>query len=599
MKCPSCGHWNRASFPRCFRCGAVLPAQKPAPAPVEEPAVEKTVRPDTPTVIRVDEFGVESVQTDKLDKLALEMLSLQERKRRGEIKQKQLRSLGAERGFAPSGASVAATPRRNRFFTDPQAMRKRQEELLADEPQVDYDGFTEQPSYYSIAGDEPGYYQGGTNGSIGSLSLPVKKRNRMGAFTRKRLLPYLAVALLLLAGIYPLYRYVISPWLANRNQEVTVPQPIISASILDDMAAHTIAIPAPEGSQIYIKELRKSYIVAGGYATFQIADYFWYELIDNLAEPSMDVEITPYIRTASGEQKQMDVVRYTINIPLSPITLISPDVTRLEVSTPVYNIRFHVMQNSKVYINGEDYSSFVNTQNGFISYNADVQPVGDNLINISVRSQYYRENTVSINIYRAVQDIPLDLASTLTDRSSNPTMTISATTRAGAQVTILSPYHNMDDSQLASTGAFKFDAVFNRIGTNTVIIRADYPGRTATTVEYDVYYLPDPDHYTPKAWALDEKYGYADLLGNLPTRVRNTQIYVMTGPVLRVVSTKPQLVIIDCADGRTSTPLEVMVENQTKTQWQVGERYRLYADTSGSYGGIPRLTARYTYKPKD
>ena len=81
--------------------------------------------------------------------------------------------------------------------------------------------------------------------------------------------------------------------------------------------------------------------------------------------------------------------------------------------------------------------------------------------------------------------------------------------------------------------------------------------------------------------------------------MRNTQIYVMTGPVLRVVSTKPQLVIIDCADGRTSTPLEVMVENQTKTQWQVGERYRLYADTSGSYGGIPRLTARYTYKPKD
>ena len=184
----------------------------------------------------------------------------------------------------------------------------------------------------------------------------------------------------------------------------------------------------------------------------------------------------------------------------------------METATPIYNVQFHVMQHSSVFINGEDFSSYVNTQNGYISYNAPIQPIGENKIHIVVRSQYYRENEVTITIFRAVQDIPLDLASTLTDRSSNPPMTISATTRAGAQVTILSPYHNMDDSQLASTGAFKFDAVFNRIGTNTVIIRADYPGRTATTVEYDVYYLPDPDHYTPKAWALDEKYGYADLL---------------------------------------------------------------------------------------
>ena len=111
--------------------------------------------------------------------------------------------------------------------------------------------------------------------------------------------------------------------------------------------------------------------------------------------------------------------------------------------------------------------------------------------------------------------------------------------------------------------------------------------------------MPDPNHYTPKSWALDEKFGYSNLLANLSTHVKNTQIYTFTGPVLRVVSSKPQLVIIDCADGRTASPLEVMVENQTKTQWEVGQRYRLYADANGSYDGIPRVTARYTYKPKN
>src|SRR5690606_423351 len=144
-------------------------------------------------------------------------------------------------------------------------------------------------------------------------------------------------------------------------------------------------------------------------------------------------------------------------------------------------------------INGEDYSSYVNTQSGYISYNAAIQPIGDNNIHILVRSQYYRENEVIITIHRAVQDIPLDLASTLDDESSNPTMRISATTRAGATVSVLSPHRNLDISQLASTGAFSFEAIFGKIGTNTVEIRADFPDKNPTVVKYDIYYLPPPD----------------------------------------------------------------------------------------------------------
>ncbi len=36
MVCPDCGHWNRASFARCARCGAALPVL-PEPAPAEGP----------------------------------------------------------------------------------------------------------------------------------------------------------------------------------------------------------------------------------------------------------------------------------------------------------------------------------------------------------------------------------------------------------------------------------------------------------------------------------------------------------------------------------------------------------------------------------
>lgn len=598
MKCPSCGYWNRASYPKCFRCGEPLGELLRMITPLPASEMEKTASQDTDqlTTIHIDRFGNETIKNDRQDRLAVEMLSLHERKRRGTQIQKQLVKRGAQRGFAPSGAQVSASFRRNRVFADPFVQRKRMVEALSDNPAVDYDGFIDTPTYHPIAGDDIYYssmFSQNTSNQKHILLPKARKRRRIGM---RRIIPYLAFTLLVVALGIMLYQFILSPWLQTRSEAHAKPQPVIVASILDDMAAHTISIPAPEGSQIYIKELRKSYIVVDGYATFQIADYYWYELIENLTQPSMDITLTPYIKASTGEQKQMELINYTIEIPLSPITLINPDVDYIEVSTPVYNIKFHVMQNSKVYINGEDFSSFVNTQDGFISYNAAIQPVGNNVINIVVRSQYYRENTVRLTIYRAVQDIPLDLSSIMDDESSEDNMTIHATTRAGATVTVLSPHKELDTSQLATTGVFSFKAIFSKIGMNTVEIRADFPGRNPTTVKYDIYYLPNPDVYTKKAWALDS-WGYPDLLANLNTRISNTQIYVFTGPVIEIISEKPQLVIMDASDGSGSERL-VMLENQTKTIWKIGERYRIYADAYGMYGNIPRLVARYTYTAK-
>ena len=41
MFCPDCGTWNRASAPRCLRCGAALP-ELPAPAPADVPDEDLT-----------------------------------------------------------------------------------------------------------------------------------------------------------------------------------------------------------------------------------------------------------------------------------------------------------------------------------------------------------------------------------------------------------------------------------------------------------------------------------------------------------------------------------------------------------------------------
>lgn len=588
MKCPNCGKWNRASFPVCFSCGEPLPAVQERPRPAPQAPADK---PDLPVHIVYNEFGDEEILVDQKDRLALEMQRLHERKRQGERQQAELRRHAARQGFAPTGSGVSAGSRRSRMFIE--AARTRSA-FPPDprEPQVDYDGYTQVDSYNRSTG----HYETLPQMRRGkAVKLPRSRGHRARLFGIRRFLPALAILILIGAGLFAGYEFLYKP-MAEPKPLPEEEQVQVAASILDDMAAHTIRIPAPEGSEIYIKELRRSFIVVDGYASFQVEDHIWYEGQEGAIPPSMDVNLTPFIRTGTGEQKPLPIVSYTIQIPLSPLTLIRPDSSYVAVATPIYNIQFHVLQHSTVFINGEDYSSYVNTQNGLISYNAAIQPIGDNKVHIKVRSQYYRENELTLTIYRAVQDIPLDLSSTLVDRSTDTSMTISATTRAGATVTILSPYHKLDTSLLNSTGAFKFDAVFTRIGINTVIIRAEYPGKEPTIIEYDVYHLPDPDHYTPKAWALNAAFGYPDLLANLSTRVKNTQIYVLTGPVTEIKSTKPQLVVFDCADGQGS-PLEALVENQTRTEWVLGQRYRIYADVVGSYGGIPRLIARYTYNP--
>ena len=57
-------------------------------------------------------------------------------------------------------------------------------------------------------------------------------------------------------------------------------------------------------------------------------------------------------------------------------------------------------------------------------------------------------------------------------------MTIRATTIPGAVIHVLSSYTDLDITDTERDGTFTFKAVFDTIGDNTIIITADYPGKT-------------------------------------------------------------------------------------------------------------------------
>lgn len=632
MKCPHCGKWNQASMPHCVFCGEALPEDGvygSRGVPAWQLELEDKVR--AKSYIRVDESGEAETTLDPRDTLAGEMAELKNRKLAGEARQRSLRQEAARRGMAPSGRTVRTTSNRGTFFSayddNPDTtLRPVAPELIEEgdvspdarqvfpqkyrgahvqpddetygygnarrivtiqrpgEEETVYDGYHDTSAYLPAYSNQDEY-----ENSIRMRSLSHHSR-RPRRHSARRLLRFLAIAGCLALSAWLIVSFVL-PMLSRPKNEEERKATVVS-TIRDDLAAHTVTIPGEDGQRITIRELRTSAIVTGGVATFDILDHVWYDTYDAYLEDTMSVTLTPYVTTDSGKQQPLEPIHYDIDIPLSPIELATPDGPYQIVSTAMYSIVFNVREGSSVSINGEDYSDLVNTEGGKVSYNATVQPIGENHFDIVVRSQYCRENRLRVTLYREKQEIPLDLASDIGNTNNDGEMMVRGTTLPGAVVKVLSPYRDLEITNTETDGSFSFVAKFDHIGNNTIVITADYPGKNTTRVEHIVYYVPNIDIYSRKAW--DIKTQYTDLMDNLDLRKSRSQIYVCKGTITAIDTTKPQRAFMNV--GTEESPLMIYVENASKTTWVEGEHYELYADAYGMYDSKPWLITRYTYQ---
>lgn len=632
MKCPNCGKWNQASLPHCIYCGQELPNDAYGPQGVPAWQLELEDRDRKNTYVRVDETGEQETTNDPRDTLASEMADLKSRKIMGEQKQRMLRQEAARRGMAPSGRSVRTTSNRGTFFSaydDPDtALRPVAPELVEegevapdarrvvpvkyrttysssqpedevygygntrrivniqhpDESETVYDGYHDTSAYLPSFANQDEYEN---SMRLKNAALSRKPRRHSG----RRILRFLVLLGMLGVAGWLAVAFVIPMLTADQNVDERTA--VVIPTIRDDMAAHTVTIPGEDGQRITIRELRTSAIVTGGIATFDILDHVWYDNYEDYLQDTMTVTLTPYVITDSGKQQALEPIHYEIDIPLSPIELSTPDSPYQVVSTALYNIVFYVREGSTVTINGEDYSDLVNTEGGKVSYNATVQPIGENNFEIRVRSQYCRENTLTVTLYREKQEIPLDLASDIASTNDDGFMTVRGTTLPGAVVKVLSPYSDLDITNTAVDGSFSFVAKFDKIGVNTIIITADYPGKATTRVEHNVTYVPNVDIYSRKAWSMKDM--YTNYMDNLSTRVANQQIYICQKAIVTSIeTTKPQRAFVNV--GTEESPMLVYVENGSRTTWEVGKCYDLYGDAYGMYDSKPWLIVRYTYE---
>ena len=580
-------------MPHCVHCGAPLNIDE-----ASRIAWKDSLHDGAPSTayLRADEFGQTDETPDARDTLAREMQDLKVRKVRGAEMQKKMRAeTGSSRRRKPvetvtEGDGLSSRTIVKGRITNAQTEARRESETRHKVRFMDDTGtFVESRTYDPLLPDYPGYGQFREH----SVSSPLPRmytRDRRSVLRRLLIAGIItSVVVILCIVLFPFIRPLVT---GSRSESNHYSDAVVTASLLNDLAAHTILIPGEDGTTIYIKELHASYPVMGGYATVEILDHTWYDNLEGSLDETMDVTLTPFLKSSSGRQTPLAPITYSISIPLSPITLDTPDSMRKTISTQMYAIKIIVRPGSRVTINDKDYSDTVSSETGEMTANVTVQPIGDNVFHIVVRSQYCRDNSIDVVLYREPQEIPLDLAVGTYGTTDRKVMTVTASTVPGAYVEVTTPHTDLNITELDSTGKFSFNAVFDKIGYNTITIISSMPGKKPSQVDHEVYYLPPPDEYTTKAWPLDAA-NYSELLSNLSVRAERCQVYVVKGVVQYSVSDKPQMVVINTSEDGKSQP--VMVQNYTKTKWEIGTYYRIYADAYSTYNNMPWLNARYTY----
>ena len=640
MKCPNCGSWNRAYMPNCVKCGALLPENAQEKASWENAMHQK--KPSL-RITKYEEGEEENVPPQPApydpeaytpEDLADEIELLEQRRDAGERRMETLRHrlsearrsvreaevIRPQEEEAPVAENARSTfsygsgyqrnadtsGARNATLSSSQRRSGSNASLRFDDRRTDI------PAFVDGYDPEDGMNPEDADALIGRPGSRGSERNSTpgeGTGRRKKNKPLRVILSLLLffasAGLFAFGGIAGARWFAQRQDQQVRSDNESSvecfATVTEDgFPAHTIIIRGRENATVFLQETASTYVIADGNVTLTIPDYMWYDTdsstyAQTYETDTAEITITPFIRyAANGEQYALEPQRFSIEVPISPVYLLNPGTFRAEVGVSIYEVRLNVLSGSTVYIDGTNVSTLIR-ETGNVSKNVQVLPVGDNTISISVKSKYYRENKMEVVLYRAPQEIPLELVPTVItewnyeDDDPLHQTTISGTTLPGATITVESPHENLVVN--SETGEFTFKPLFPVLGNNDVVIRASFEGRADSVITHTVYFMPTADVYTRRAWDLDSQ--YSDLINYMDLRKRNGTIYVGTGVIKRIISTSPQMAIMDI--GTETFEKLVLLENSSKTTWQIGVRYRIYGEAFGLYDNMPRLTVRYTY----
>lgn len=397
--------------------------------------------------------------------------------------------------------------------------------------------------------------------------------------------------ILLCFGVYKIFFWA-SNYRINRLYTRGEYTPTINKITLDDgRTGHSIVFYGEDGDQIFLPEMQKSLSISGGTARVALADSDWFT--EDVSEiESANVCLSPVLIDEKGMRTQLPAINMEIDVPDSPLEVISPASDDLSIVTSRYVLEFQVVPGSTVHVNGEDVTDIVD-RNGLLSQNVNVYPVGDNVYTIVVQTAKHHETRREVVIHRQTFDIDVEVDSSVSTISQTDTATIKGTIENGASIQVETAYNA--DSLLINqeTGEFAFIAQLSNFGDNTIRFRVVKEGKQDAVISLNVEYFPTPAVYSAKAWAMDY-----EQLRRLYEQWSG-RVFKCRGTIVdSFVSEGTPYLIMDVGSGEEAQLL-VLENKSAVAEPVVGQVCTAYADVNGRsmYNDqyYPRLAARYIY----
>lgn len=389
-------------------------------------------------------------------------------------------------------------------------------------------------------------------------------------------------------GGYKLWTWVYS-YNLNRLYTRGAYKPTISEVTMSDLrSGHSIAFYGRDGDQIFLPEMNQSLSISGGVARMEIADSDWFgPTVDDV--DYADVTLSPMLISEKGSKTILPKVNFQIEVPQSPLAITSPAADYTPVVTSVYPLTLNVVPGSTVFVNGEDVTRSID-RSGYLSTNVTVQPIGDNIVTLIVRTPKHRETRKEIDLFRQKYDIELELDTTVSDRSPSRTMAVTGKTEPGAVISVDTDYMEESLAMDLETGRFSFIARFSTVGENVVRFRASMPGKEDAVISFTVNYLPSLAEYSAKAWAMD----YERL--RLMFEQWNGRVFQCKGELVDTFQDGDKTYVVMDVGG-DEQQLIILENRSTLTSPALGRRYTAYADVDGQHmyksQYYPKLVARY------
>jgi len=597
MKCKVCGAYNKPEYKKCIRCSAKL-------VPTKEEANQEKILVEHQSPLKNTPTFREAVIIEEKKEEVIEK----------DIKPGTHKEVTDEVNLWTGGA------KKKRFL----GKRKKNTHVLSikdesdhkEEPAKEESSRTrrfKRPEKGSNLDKMSNLHEGQ---EVEVLLPPEKKKKKQKKVRKKRkfkmgrliLVSTIAGILIIgfLIGFIYLFRGIfsgVSELFAGHEEMPNGGLPLVERIMINGETWHQITFYGEDGERVLIDDPIRSLSIQDNKAVLLLDDSSYIPEEDTQDEslPHVEVALKAAIFSKDGDETKLNVPPYKIEVPFSPLKVVYPTEPNIKVDYTQVLIKVKVMTGSRVLIDNINLTDIVDSS-GFVQKFVNLKE-GENSIQVQVETYKHRRTVKTIIVSRPELDVSIELDSPpalhyedqvwIKGSVEEGASVYVDTLRVSANVKMTETYEvEHEDGTFETREKFEFRYVLSSFGWNDIKITATNQDGVESSLIHRVERIPNHRSYTSLAWKMAYPYLSTSTLALIG------QIFECKGEVIsREDTDTSRMYLFDM--GLAGQHKLVMIEYSGNQQFEVGGKYKVYADVTGTYTNWPLLAGRFIYDWED